>query len=154
MSFPYPSASCSDSPIYRGSHLQDRFGPAAMWSSAITQLQLRTELTCLRGICESQRRLAGPRIYPLPSDVSSSLPLGPSMAFKFPASILVGGICLLLLARLASYYRSRLRGRPPPGPRGLPLVGNVRDIPAPHEYPWLKYRDWCLEYSECLFGYR
>ncbi|KAI1785432.1 cytochrome P450 [Ganoderma leucocontextum] len=63
------------------------------------------------------------------------------------ASIIAGAICLVLLPRLVSYYRSKLRGRPPPGPPGLPLVGNVRDIPAPHEYPWLKYHDWCREHN-------
>ena len=63
--------------------------------------------------------------------------------------IIIGGICLILFPLLVFYYRSRPRGRPPPGPPGLPLVGNVRDVPAPHEYPWLKYHDWCLKYSEC-----
>ncbi len=63
--------------------------------------------------------------------------------------IIAGALCLLLLPRLVSYYRSRRRGRRLPGPSGLPVVGNVRDIPAPHEYPWLKYHDWCREYSEC-----
>ncbi|KAI1785253.1 cytochrome P450 [Ganoderma leucocontextum] len=62
-------------------------------------------------------------------------------------SIIAGAICLLVFPQLVSYYRSKRHGRPPPGPPGLPLVGNVRDIPAPHEYPWLKYHNWCCEYN-------
>ncbi|KAM5540993.1 hypothetical protein V8D89_005304 [Ganoderma adspersum] len=63
------------------------------------------------------------------------------------ATVIVGTICLLLLPRIVSFYRSKLRGRPPPGPPGHPLVGNVRDIPAPQEYPWIKYHEWCREYD-------
>ena len=71
-----------------------------------------------------------------------------SPAMTSPASVAVGSICLLLLSRVVSFYFLKLRRRPPPGPPGLPLVGNVRDIPAPDETPWLKYHEWCREYSE------
>ena len=64
--------------------------------------------------------------------------------------VIAGALCLFLLPRLVSSYRARRRGRRLPGPPGLPIVGNVRDLPAPHESPWLKYHEWCREYSECL----
>ena len=64
------------------------------------------------------------------------------------AYVIAGALCLFLLPRLVSSYRARRRGRRLPGPPGLPIVGNVRDLPAPHECPWLKYHEWCREYSE------
>ena len=37
----------------------------------------------------------------------------------------------------------------PPGPKGLPVLGNVLDLPK-KEW-WVKYRDWSREYSEPRF---
>ncbi|KAG2039206.1 cytochrome P450 [Suillus americanus] len=34
----------------------------------------------------------------------------------------------------------------PPGPRGLPLVGNIRDIP--HVKPWLTFAEWGKKYGD------
>ncbi|KAJ7485440.1 cytochrome P450 [Mycena latifolia] len=47
---------------------------------------------------------------------------------------------------LALYISSR-RGtrRPPPGPRPLPLIGNLLDIPAREQ--WLVYEDWSRKYG-------
>lgn len=42
-------------------------------------------------------------------------------------------------------YRSWKRPRYPPGPRGLPVVGNVFDVPE--DYSWLKYRDYGQQYG-------
>jgi len=48
-------------------------------------------------------------------------------------------LCLITLYLLKSWLSLR---QLPPGPRGLPLVGNIRDLPT--ERPWLfwaKHRD-------------
>ncbi|CAA7268859.1 unnamed protein product [Cyclocybe aegerita] len=53
-------------------------------------------------------------------------------------------LTLFLLYRLYE-RKSRLHGRLPlpPGPKGLPIVGNIWDIPA--EYEWKTYHKWCKE---------
>ena len=43
-------------------------------------------------------------------------------------------------------WRRRTRGRPlPPGPKPLPVVGNLFDIPT--SSPWTRYRDLCAKYG-------
>ncbi len=58
-------------------------------------------------------------------------------------------IALLLVIPFLIVYRrfARRAQHLPPGPPGLPLIGNVRDIPSPQEYPWLTYHKWCREYG-------
>lgn len=61
----------------------------------------------------------------------------------------------LFVASLLSAIAYRLflrRQRPrlpfPPGPKGLPLIGNLRDLPA--QYQWLKYEKWGQEFGKPL----
>jgi hypothetical protein len=59
-----------------------------------------------------------------------------------------------LLVLAVSYYgirwtRNRSKLPLPPGPRKLPLVGNLFDIPA--ERQWEKYLEWSKEFSELVF---
>lgn len=35
----------------------------------------------------------------------------------------------------------------PPGPRGLPLIGNIADIPSIK--PWLTFAEWGRKYGIC-----
>ena len=41
-----------------------------------------------------------------------------------------------------SYRQSRTL---PPGPRGLPFIGNALQVPT--KMPWLKFTEWAAEYG-------
>jgi hypothetical protein len=43
-------------------------------------------------------------------------------------------------------FAKKNRAPYPPGPRGLPLVGNLRDMP--HVKPWLTFTEWGKKYGE------
>ncbi len=54
-------------------------------------------------------------------------------------------LCAIVTAVLYS-RRSRSSLPLPPGPKGLPLVGNLFDRPLDH--PWLTYTQWASVYGE------
>ena len=53
---------------------------------------------------------------------------------------------VLIAAFFLVLFRSRRSNRKlPPGPPGLPLIGNLLDIPK--KQPWVVYRDWARKYG-------
>ena len=53
---------------------------------------------------------------------------------------------LVLTALIHMRVKQRSRLPLPPGPKKLPLLGNLFDFPASHE--WLTYAKLCKEYSK------
>ncbi|KAJ7167432.1 hypothetical protein C8R43DRAFT_818738, partial [Mycena crocata] len=58
--------------------------------------------------------------------------------------------CLLIALYFYFLRRNRSRLPLPPGPRKLPLVGNLLDMPSTFE--WLTYMEWSKKYdSDVLY---
>ncbi|KAI0089003.1 cytochrome P450 [Irpex rosettiformis] len=49
---------------------------------------------------------------------------------------------------LVKLLRKQARGSSPPGPRGLPFVGNAYQIPSDRQ--WLKFDEWIQEYGDVV----
>ena len=54
---------------------------------------------------------------------------------------------LTVLAAALFWHSRRQRYRLPPGPKGLPIIGNTLDMPS--QNTWLIYEKWSQEYSDC-----
>lgn len=65
------------------------------------------------------------------------------MSFEVIASLVLAAVGLYVLLG-----RSKAPGAPlPPGPKGLPIIGNLLDEPSDGK-PWQTYRNWGRQYCE------
>ncbi|TFK86630.1 cytochrome P450 [Polyporus arcularius HHB13444] len=68
------------------------------------------------------------------------------MTYLLVASLVAAALAIVLLRSSRS---SRRRGLPfPPGPKPLPLLGNLLDIPK--DQPWVTYRDFAARYGDIV----
>ncbi|KAF8639539.1 hypothetical protein AX17_001444 [Amanita inopinata Kibby_2008] len=67
----------------------------------------------------------------------------------------MGWVPLLLVACLGFLVHRYLRQRTPrgvslpPGPRGLPVIGLVRNVP--HDHAWVTYAEWAKQYGDIVY---
>ncbi|KAH7097916.1 cytochrome P450 [Auriculariales sp. MPI-PUGE-AT-0066] len=69
--------------------------------------------------------------------------------FGFPVFVgaaLVGVLFIFVLSRTVRKAATRLPL--PPGPRGIPVLGNALEMPA--DYAWLKYSEWAAQYGDVV----
>ncbi|KAI0646809.1 cytochrome P450 [Trametes meyenii] len=66
----------------------------------------------------------------------------------FPSvDILVAAACITLAFALWVRGRGRNHLLHPPGPPGLPLIGNLLDVPSPKDFPWDTYAEFSRRYD-------
>ncbi|KAL0058160.1 hypothetical protein AAF712_015167 [Marasmius tenuissimus] len=66
--------------------------------------------------------------------------------------MLPGALAVLVAVLIVTYatYRTRTRSfKYPPGPRRLPLIGNLLQLPSRRQ--WVKFREWALEYGPIYY---
>ena len=65
---------------------------------------------------------------------------------SLPWSLLYATCALVVLRVIISLVKSyRQRQQMPPGPPGLPVIGNVLQMPT--AFPWLRFTEWKKQYG-------
>ncbi|KAJ2920115.1 hypothetical protein MD484_g266, partial [Candolleomyces efflorescens] len=59
------------------------------------------------------------------------------------------GLLLAVIAAISLVQFSRRNKRLPPGPKGLPIIGNLFDVPLDKEF-WMTFREWGHQWGEIL----
>lgn len=83
---------------------------------------------------------------PLNLNATEPLSGGGSVPHLTPTSTSVLA-AIVAVAVLYALTGKRSKARLPPGPPGLPVVGNIFDIPKSR--PWVKFAEWTEKYGEC-----
>ena len=65
-------------------------------------------------------------------------------------------VILLSVGLILYFYSKKTHKRSsllplPPGPKKLPFLGNLLDLPTTHQ--WMKYIEWGKQFSKGLLGY-
>ncbi|KAI0637236.1 cytochrome P450 [Trametes polyzona] len=71
----------------------------------------------------------------------------PSLMALQSVDLLVVCSCAVLSLLLWKRGSRRDRGPQPPGPPGLPLIGNLLDVPDAKGFPWDAYLNWSRQYA-------
>ena len=65
-----------------------------------------------------------------------------TMMDNYSYSYMLLAFLIFMLASRRTVFKRHL----PPGPKPLPVIGNLFDMPS--ERPWLKFAEWKAQYGE------
>lgn len=71
---------------------------------------------------------------------------------SLPSLFTRADVCIFVIAATALfiiYLKQRNEEPYPPGPKGLPIIGNILDIPE--KKPWVAYRDWSRKMGRLFY---
>ena len=65
----------------------------------------------------------------------------------YSPTLLDAAAILLAVILLNRFFAKKPAGPLPPGPKGLPLIGNMLDMPTSHE--WKTFAQWGDRWGKC-----
>lgn len=66
-------------------------------------------------------------------------------------ALLIAFVGAYVLYEVVNWVTGRRRKRMPPGPMGLPWIGNSNQVPAIK--PWRKFKEWNKQYGRHISAY-